>query len=424
MNELGYKLYLLFTVSWFLHLAARIPVLGAIRFDLLLAALLIVLAYVSRSTAGQDRRNEIERLLLILIVYAFMTFPISRWPGTVIKSGFPMLIKAVVFYYFTVAFITSEKRLKAFLFVYIACQTIRVLEPLYLHVTQGYWGSVASMMGGTEFMMRLSGAPSDTVNPNGLAAVIFSVIPFLYFYSSLSWKHKLAAFVLIPPQIYAMVLTGSRSGLIGLIIILAGIVYKSSRKALLVPLMVVAAVVVFLGLSPDQQDRYLSIVKSDTKHGETAHERVTGIEDNLKLFMKRPIFGFGLGTGQEANYNYGFADLPPHNLFMDVGIQLGIFGIIIFFLFVKAIVTNFFSSYRIIKQRLKEKTFLLKTTEALQILIVVEIIFSFGSYGLLIPSWYFLAGLSIVLISLSNIVPGESEAIKAMPATVIGSGAR
>lgn len=408
MSELGFKLYLLFTVSWFLHLTARIPVLGIMRFDLLLALMLIVIAYISKAKSEQREHSEIEKMLVILIAYSFLTFPIAKWPGTVIKIGIPLFIKSIAFYYFTVSFITSEKKLKIFLFVYLACQTFRVLEPLYLHITKGYWGSMAVMMGGSEYMLRLSGSPADSINPNGLAAVIFGIVPFLYYYSSLSWKNKLAMVALLPVLIYAMILTGSRSGFIGLGIALAGIVYRSNRKALLIPVIAISFVAIFLNLSPGQQDRYLSIVKSNTTHGDTAYGRLTGIEDSFKLFMNRPIFGYGLGTAEEANYHYGTSDQPPHNLLMDVGIQLGVVGIIMFTLFIKAIATNYVSSYRIMEERLRERAFLLKTTEAFQILFLVEIVFSFVSYGLLIPSWYFLAGLSTVLIRLSSQMDQEN----------------
>ena len=339
-----------------------------------------------------------------------VTFPISEWPGTVIKVGLPAFIKASVFYYFTVTFVDSEKRLKIFLLVYIACQTFRVLEPLYLHLTQGYWGSGASMLGGLEFMYRLAGAPHDNVNPNGLAAVIFSIVPYFYFYAALSWKHKVLAILILPAIIYAMVLTGSRSGIICLGIAVAGIIYKSKRKALLVPLVVAASIFVFLNLSPDQQDRYLSLLKSDTKHGMTVHDRVTGLEDNFALFMKRPVFGFGLGTAQEANYNYGTSALLPHNLYMDIGIQLGIIGIVVFVYFMKTIIVNFWTSYKIMRTMLDERNFLYKTCEALQIILLAEVVFSFASYGLLIPSWYLLAGLSVSLTDLSRNQLGNKSA--------------
>ena len=50
-------LYLLFVASWFLHLPARVPTLGAIRLDLILVVLLAVLllAVVTFLCVGDSR---------------------------------------------------------------------------------------------------------------------------------------------------------------------------------------------------------------------------------------------------------------------------------------------------------------------------------------------------------------------------------
>ena len=46
-------------------------------------------------------------------------------------------------------------------------------------MTNAYWGDAAHI-GGGEFLNRLSGAPSDVINPNGLAFVIIIALPFMY----------------------------------------------------------------------------------------------------------------------------------------------------------------------------------------------------------------------------------------------------
>ena len=141
MEEIGFKLYLLFMVSWFIHLASRIPFLGAIRFDLILAGLLLLITFVLiTQKGGKDfATNDTEKYLTILILYVIFTIPFVRWPGSVIQYGIEGFIKEIVFYYFTVTFVNSEKKLNLLVFVFIACQSFRVVEPLYLHVTEGYW---------------------------------------------------------------------------------------------------------------------------------------------------------------------------------------------------------------------------------------------------------------------------------------------
>ena len=296
MEELGFKLYLLFMVSWFVHLTSRIPILGAIRFDLLLAGVLflIIFALIIQKEEKGFEKNETNKYLTILIIYAILTIPFVQWPGSVIKYGIEGFIKAVVFYYFTVTFVNSEKKLKLLVFVFIACQTFRIVKPLYLHVAEGYWGSAASMAG-WERLDRLSGAPHDIVNPNGLAFIIVSVIPFYYFLSSISWKTKALCLIALPILIYALILTASRSGMLALFMILLGIFVKSKKKLLFSVFVLIAAFVVIAHLGQDQLDRYASIYDDSTANAATVQTGITGTWDAFRVALRRPIFGSWLG---------------------------------------------------------------------------------------------------------------------------------
>ena len=84
--------------------------------------------------------------------------------------------------------------------------------------------------GNWEFMYRLSGAPYDWINPNGLAFLICTVLPFIYLLAGLSWINKLIFIILTPAFIYALTLTGSRTGFIGLMIIFLAI-FMEIKKA-------------------------------------------------------------------------------------------------------------------------------------------------------------------------------------------------
>jgi O-antigen ligase len=86
------------------------------------------------------------------------------------------------------------------------------------------------------------------------------------------------------------------------------------------------------------QDRYLSIIGRGEKNAASAEGRVTGVEDNFAVALRRPIFGYGLGTSREANANFGdnaFGDndKPAHNLYAEVAEELGFVGLFIFLLF-------------------------------------------------------------------------------------------
>jgi hypothetical protein len=344
--------------------------------------------------------------------------------------GLENLVKAMVFYYFTVAFVRTERDLKRFLFVFIACEVIRILEPLTLHFTTGYWGSKASMMGGAESLYRLSGGPFDTVNPNGFAFIICTVFPFLFYFSTVNWKTRLAFFVLAPACLVALALTGSRSGLIGFGIVCLAILGKAKNRAALAAVIVAGGIIGFSLLESDMQDRYLSTFGLGTKNEATANERTEANIQQFYVVLRRPLFGHGLGTSPEANYHYsetgpyGGRDIPAHNLYLEIGQELGIFGLIIFLAFIVEILKSFARSRRACRQD-GANTFYARVIDAMQVWVAMNVVFSFASYGLSNYDWYLIGGLSVVMLRLAQqktanetgVAPGSTRPPRALPLT-------
>ncbi len=396
----GLKLYLVFMVSWFLHVPARLEILGVMRIDLLLVVILMVLA-VSQPRDARVPPTDVDKWLKVLIIYAALTIPLVEWPGSVLKNGFPNLVKAVVFYFFTVAFVKTEADLRKFITVFLACQVFRILEPLYLHLVWGYWGSHASMAN-WETMDRLAGAPSDIVNPNGLAFVVCTVLPFLYSMARLPGARRLLYICLAAAALYALILTGSRSGMVGLAVIYIGIMMKSKRRLVLA---VAGLLIVAVGvsvMSPDMRDRYLSIVGAGSKNASTADERWEGTRAQFDVALHRPFFGHGLGTSAEANANFtkdgpyaGWA-IPAHNLYLEVAQELGVFGLVIFLFFMKAVFTGFRGKWSG-NRRDADPSFVSAVVDAMQVWLLMNVVFSFASFGLSGYEWYLFAGVSVVI---------------------------
>ncbi len=403
MTKLPYRLYLLFIVSFFLHLTARIPLLGTLRFDLVLIASIFTMLLLNKPVnIIEKNESDTSKILKILMFYIIISLPFTQWPGSVLWNGIPNLIKAIVFYYFTVSLITTEERLKKFLFVFIVCQTIRIIEPLYLHITQGYWGAF-TFMGAGEMMDRLSGAPSDIINPNGLAFVITSVIPF-YHYASLSssFKYKLVYFCLLPLFLYALVLTASRTGFLALGIVVINFVLRSKKKLLLIMLLTIISIIGFSNLNDLEKDRYLSIYRHDVRGGATAEGRIAGTVEDFRVAMKHPLIGHGLGTSAEASYHAIGNGQLSHDLYTEILQELGFIGLIIFLFFINKVISNFRKSLKRTKDKFNKDSYLLNINHAMLVWMWMNILYSFASYGLSSYEWYMFGGLSVVMKKLTN----------------------
>ena len=402
-NNNLFKLYCFFVVSWFLHLPARFSVLGLIRFDLILVTIIILGIFLRKNEqAGKPQPFPIKVTLTVLIVYTLLATPFAQWPGSVVKNGIPNFIKAVVFFYFTVEIVRTEKELKYFLLVFISCQTFRVLEPLYLHAAHGYWGSMAYMDGA--YMDRLAGAPSDVINPNGLAFVICTILPFLYFLArSMPGHLKLLILALYPSLGYALLLTASRSGLLALVIILIAVFLRSRKKVAMAIVLATVAVFTVANMTGLQKERYLSLGKKDVRGAATASGRIEGIITNFEVGLNKPIVGHGLGTSRELNFNLSGVPQPAHNLYAEIFQEIGILGLLVFLFFLWLLFSNLRTLTHITVVGEDDKdNFLQNVVLAVETWFYMNLLFSLASYGLSSYEWYLTAGLIVVLQCLTQ----------------------
>ncbi len=407
INDLtAFRLYLIFVISFFLHLPARLSILGVVRFDLMMVLLIFVILFYSKNNAkpinfDKNEKNKTATLIKLLLIYILVTIPIVRWPGTVFSVGLPGLIKAMVFFFFTISLITTEKRLKIFIFVFLVCQILRILEPLYMNQVDGYWGSQTYM--GGEMMDRLSGSPYDVINANGLAFVIVSVLPFLYYTTLTSkFKYKIIFFAIAPLLLYALILTASRTGLLALLVIFVGMFIKSKRKFIYIICTILALLIIIPNLTELQRDRYLSIYSSDVPGASTTKGRFEGVKSDFMVAMQRPLFGHGIGTSLEANTHVAGSYMRAHDLYAEIMQELGLVGLVIFLFFIKEIIYNFRTARKALRKKLEQNTYLTNILNAMQIWLAMNILFSFASYGLSSYEWYLFGGLSVVIKKLAT----------------------
>ena len=416
-NRLAFVFYLVFIVSWFLHLGARAPVLGAIRFDVWLLLFMTLLSIGAGRRDSDTAPQESGRWLLIVVAYALLTVPLVEWPGSVLSYGLGAFLKAALYYFFTTRLVTSSKRLAWLLGVFLACQMFRVIEPVYLHVTEGYWGSRASMAD-WESMDRLAGAPLDVINPNGLAFVVVTALAFIHFLGPLTKIGTIVYALFLPAAFYALALTASRTGLLAVAIVGAGIWLKSRRKLVATAAMVGAVFVAVPLFSDNLRDRYLSILSSETKNAATASERTEGIRVGIEVAMRRPLFGHGLGTSREANANFGIADQPAHNLYVEVMQELGLIGVVLYLGFLRALVVDIRRTTRAVKTD-GPATLVTRTMDALHLWLIMNLAFSVASFGLSGYEWYLMAGLSAAVARLCAASAERRDALAGVNLTSI-----
>ena len=293
--------------------------------------------------------DPIARRLWILLAYIVATIPFVEWPGSVVHNleGYA---RSVSFFFFVVATVDTTRKLKTLLAVYTATQVWRVLEPLYMHLKSGYWGDYTSL-GNWEYMDRLSGSPYDIINPNGLGFVVIMTLPLLHF---LIKPDTTARRILWGCRRRDVLRPGAERVAVG--IPGAGIPVSVRNLAQQAPRRMAyprcRRRLCWHGADDRPAARPLRVDFSHTAQGgETAQGRINGVIGDFRVSLRRPFFGHGLGTSQEANANFRGDDKPSHNLYIEIAEELGYMGLALALALIWSFVRACLTAQRVVSAR-------------------------------------------------------------------------
>ncbi|MCW8931855.1 MAG: O-antigen ligase family protein [Gammaproteobacteria bacterium] len=398
VSTLSLLLYLLLVIDFFMHMSGRIPGYSAFRPTLILAVLTMLSVFSQQKKLEPFSKDPIFAALIALFIYLIVSLPLVEFPGSVLRESVTNYIKAIIYFFLTIYIISSKSRLAIFLFVFISCQVFRVLEPLYLHITDGYWGD-RTYIGAGEFTGRLAGAPADVINPNELGFVIVTTIPFLHYLLFRNGKFFTTIYLLLMPcMLYALILTMSRGGFLALLVVAWMIFKESKNKFFMIILAIGIAISGWSVMSPLQKDRYLSIIDSDTVGSATMDGRLNGLISEYKLAFERPIVGHGLGTTQEAKYHSYGGTYVSHSMYAEILIEIGLIGGIFFFRFIREIGRSIKRNFeKLSVQKISEDHFFYRLSYALKAIFWMYVVYSINYWGLSMYYWYLLAGLTVSL---------------------------
>ncbi len=168
-------------------------------------------------------------------------------------------------------------------------------------------------------------------DPNDVAFYINLAIPIAWYLSSFSKRKILKVITLgfILPASYAVFLTGSRSGAVGLILSLSFIILSLPRVRSIFKIAGLALAVsggIFLYFIPRGTYSRILTLPRELSVG-TLNERTVIWKAGLKAFAKSPFLGTGAGTFPDAIRPFINAKASPHNAFIGLAVEGGIIGV-------------------------------------------------------------------------------------------------
>ena len=233
--------------------------------------------------------------------------------------------------------------------------------------------------------------------------VIVTAIPFLhYLLFSGGYKAKLIYIALIPPLLYAMILTMSRGAFVAFLIV-GFMVFKESKHkfglVLLAGVMLVAALSV---MTPAQTERYFSLFSSESKSSATVDGRMRGIRQEFILGFNRPIVGHGIGTTPEAKFHTYGKSQASHNMYGEILIEVGFIGAFFFFRFMLKIYQGMSYSRKLLDENAGDgmPQFYVNLNTALVCVFWMFAAYSLNYWGLSQYYWYLFGGLVLAFCRL------------------------
>jgi len=305
-----------------------VPFLNHVQPAKLTGVLLLMLAFAvlhGRSVFAVLRSPPAACALLITLL-AVLSVPASVWPSNSVMFLATIFWKSLVLFVISATAWCDRATLRLSLAVLVVCQSI-VAAALVSGAAQAVMGRAYV---GTAF------------DPNESAMQLLVVLPFALYLGSRGGVWRVIGWGSMLLLIAGVVRTGSRGGFIGLAALAIWMVVhvRPRRRRAMVALGVAAASVgVLVTASPATRERFASILHPTEDYNYSYREgRVQVWKRGISYMMRRPVFGVGVEgfpvaegvLSGKKNEGYGIKYSAAHNMFVQIGAELGVLGLLVF----------------------------------------------------------------------------------------------
>ena len=302
---------------------------------LLLAGLTLALSFFNRRILNPEiwRARE-TRLSLVFWAIGLVTVLFSVWPGGAFQEWRTGLSINLLLFLCLIANMQHKKEL-------LILNKAAIVAVLILSLSVIFSPD-----------MSLSGRQSTTksYDPNDLALLLVSIAPLaMAFFFSVSKHSKIFYGGVLISMLLVLLKTGSRGGLIGLSVI--GLIFlfsRSTQVSFIKKVLIMTAIgILIISFAPESLWQRFQEVFSGTDYNLQSSEegsfgRLQIWETGLHLLIKNPLFGIGAGQFSTAmGQTYGkFYYKTAHNSFLQVAVEVGIPGFVVFLTIIFKIVKN------------------------------------------------------------------------------------
>jgi O-antigen ligase len=298
-------------------------------------------------------------------------------------------VKVAVFYVLVVTTVRDEVGLRRIVKFYLFAISLYLAHSLLEYTNGRYeW---------RQGIRRMLGVDVTYGDPNAFASTLLLALPLVlsFWVRARTWRSGMAPLALMGFAGLAILLTGSRTGFVGLCGFAVVCALLSRYRLRLLPVIGLTAVLVALALPGELQNRFLTIV--DSSYGpknalESAEGRIGGFMEGARLWGEYPLLGVGPGAFAVAS-GVGF---NPHNVYGQVISEVGTLGTLAWLGLLACFFLNGLETRRLLRQRpAARQEFAAQVAQAVTWTVVMLLFMGCAGHNLYRYNWLWLAAFQV-----------------------------
>lgn len=326
-HGLTYAALFLFTIVLYARPAEFYPSPLTASIALVVGVLTLVIFVPSQLgvEGGLTARPKEINLVLAFCLTGLLSIPLALSPSEAWHTFSDTFIRCIVIFIVIVNVVRTEARLKGLLFL-----TLVVSIWLSLGAINDYRLSLTTVEG-----YRVGGRGTGIFgNSNDLALFLVTGVPIAiaFFLSARGPLRKVLFGACASLMMAAIVLTYSRGGFVGLVVVLAFIGWKIGRRQrLTIAVCALILLVGFMLFAPGNYARRLaSIVIPSLDPVGSSDMRREILYRSIWTALRHPLFGIGMGNF----HNVSIRELVSHNAFTQVAAEMGMAALFCYTMFI------------------------------------------------------------------------------------------
>lgn len=273
----------------------------------------------------------------IFLFIGFIDIIFSKWPRMAFEAWSTILLINTALYFFWLPAVLNPARLRKFVTILALAAGCLVLAMLVFE---------SAVRGKGAEVGRLS--VGSTYDPNDIAMVLSLVFPLTVFLFSRSrLKGKLLWGALLIGLVLGILSTGSRGGVLALAVACLLLLFTVGKALKTWHKVLVVALVVGFFISPAAttvKERWQTVFSGDDYNLENPEEggvgRLSLWISGAQLIAKNPLTGVGVSNTSNAMGVEYHRWRAMHSAYFQVGLELGLPGLVVFLLLLRTIWRN------------------------------------------------------------------------------------